>query len=147
MNYQYRIFESTTALPEKWDQVSQQSLFLQSAYLRVLENSAPANISCQFIGVFDADELIATVMLQQLDLGKLDGFGSRDHGALIILRNFLFKRYSSKLAILGNNMLTGQHAISFGQKANKPQVLAGLKTLVTKLIPAPHLNIFKDFIR
>lgn len=132
-------------LPNTWNQVSQQTLFLQSAYLRVLENSAPINISCQFIGVYQADELIATAMVQYLDLGKLAGFGSRDHGALNVLRNFLFKRYSSKLAILGNNMLTGQHAISFGQKANKPQVLAGLKTLVTKLNPAPHLNIFKDF--
>jgi predicted N-acyltransferase len=145
LNYHYRIFESTATLPTEWDQVSQQSLFLQSAYLRVLENSAPANISCQFIGIYQADELIATAMLQHLDLGKLAGFGSRDHGALNVLRNFLFKRYSSKLAIIGNNMLTGQHAISFSSEANKTEILAGLKKLVTEINPIPHLNIFKDF--
>jgi predicted N-acyltransferase len=145
LNYQYHIFESTTTLPETWDLVSSQSLFLQSTYLRVLENSIPTNITCQFIGIYQANELIATAMLQHLDLGKLAGFGNRDHGALTLLRNFLFKRYSSKLAIIGNNMLTGQHAISFGPRANKSEILAGLKTFVTELIPAPHLNIFKDF--
>ena len=145
MNYQYHIFESSTTLPEAWDQVSSQSLFLQSTYLRVLENSIPTNITCQFIGIYQANELIATAMLQHLDLGKLTGFGNRDHGALTLLRNFLFKRYSSKLAIIGNNMLTGQHAISFTPSANKSEILAGLKTFVTELTPAPHLNIFKDF--
>jgi predicted N-acyltransferase len=145
LNYQYHIFESTTKLPETWDIVSSQSLFLQSTYLRVLENSIPANITCQFIGIYQANELIATAMLQHLDLGKLAGFGNRDHGALTLLRNFLFKRYSSKLAIIGNNMLTGQHAISFTPSANKSEILAGLKTFVTELTPAPHLNIFKDF--
>jgi predicted N-acyltransferase len=145
LSYQYHIFESSTKLPETWDLVSSQSLFLQSTYLRVLENSIPENITCQFIGIYQANELIATAMLQHLDLGKLAGFGNRDHGALTLLRNFLFKRYSSKLAIIGNNMLTGQHAISFTPSANKSKILAGLKTFVTELTPAPHLNIFKDF--
>lgn len=145
MNYQYRIFESASALPTDWDQVAAQSIFLQSTYLRVLENSAPGNITCQFIGIYQANELIATAMLQHLDLGKLASFGNRDHGALTLLRNFLFKRYSSKLAIIGNNMLTDQHAISFSPSANKPEILAGLKTFVTELTPTPHLNIFKDF--
>ncbi len=64
-------------------------------------------------------------MLQHLDLGKLAGFGNRDHGLLTIARNFLFKRYASKLAIIGNNMLTGQHAISFSPQANQQEVIAG----------------------
>lgn len=145
MTYQYRIFESTAVLPDAWDNVSKQSLFLQSAYLRVLENSAPENISSEFIGVFHENELMATAMLQQIDLGKLAGFGSRDHSILSSLRNILFKRFSSQLAILGNNMLTGQHAISFHPKANKSEVLATLKQYLTKLSPAPHHTIFKDF--
>jgi hypothetical protein len=145
LNYQYRIFESTDQLPVTWDLVSHQSLFLQKAYLRVLENSAPANISCQFIGIFQANELVATAMLQQIDLAKLTGFGSRDHSFLSTLRNFLFKRFSSQLAILGNNMLTGQHAISFHEKADKSAVLLTLKDYLTALVPAPHHTIFKDF--
>ena len=145
MNNQYRIYESTAELPQEWDQVSKQSLFLQKAYLRVLENSAPANITCQFIGVFQNNELVATAMLQHIDLGKLAGFGSRDHGFLSTLRNILFKRFSSKLAILGNNMLTGQHAISFSEKAIKSDVLITLKNYLTNLNPAPHHTIFKDF--
>lgn len=86
-------------------------------------------------------------MLQHLDLGKLAGFGNRDHGALTIARNFLFKRYSSKLAVIGNNMLTGQHAISFSEKAVKSDVLTTLKNYLKTLNPAPHHTIFKDFER
>lgn len=145
MTYQYRIFESTATLPTDWNHVAAQSLFLQSAYLRVLENSAPTNITCQFIGVYHSDALIATAMLQHLDLGKLDGYGNRDHGLLTIARNFLFKRYASKLAIIGNNMLTGQHAISCSPEANPRDVIAGLNDLVNTLNPSPHLSIFKDF--
>lgn len=145
MNNEYRIFESTDQLPATWDQVSHQSLFLQKAYLRALENSAPANITCQFIGIYQANELVATAMLQQIDLAKLAGFGSRDNTFLSTLRNFLFKRFSSQLAILGNNMLTGQHAISFHEKADKSVVLLTLKDYVTSLTPAPHHTIFKDF--
>jgi predicted N-acyltransferase len=145
LTYQYRIFESTAVLPEAWDNVSAQSLFLQSSFLRVLENSAPANITCQFIGVFHANELMATAMLQQIDLGKLASFGNRDHSLVSSLRNFLFKQFSSRLAILGNNMLTGQHAISFHPQANKSEVLATLKQFLSTLNPAPHHTIFKDF--
>jgi hypothetical protein len=145
LNKQYRIFESIDQLPETWDQVAHQSLFLQKAYLRALENSAPANITCQFIGIYQANELVATAISQQIDLAKLAGFGSRDHSLLSTLRNFLFKRFSSQLAILGNNMLTGQHAISFHEKANKSAVLQTLKDYLTSLTPAPHHTIFKDF--
>ncbi|MDU0807780.1 GNAT family N-acetyltransferase [Aquirufa regiilacus] len=143
--YQYRIFSSTDTLPENWDEVSAQSLFLQSAYLRVLENSAPSNIRCEFIGIYQQQELIATAMLQQVDLAQLDGFGSRDNGILSSLRNLLFKQFSSKLAILGNNMLTGQHAVSFSNKADKSAVLTTLKHYLSTLNPAPHHSIFKDF--
>ena len=145
LNYTYRIFYTTASLPNEWDQVSNQSLFLQSAYLRVLENSAPANINCEFIGIYQQQELVATAMLQHIDLGQLAGFGSRDHGILSSVRNILFKQFSSKLAILGNNMLTGQHAISFSEKANKATVLATLKQYLHTLNPAPHHTIFKDF--
>lgn len=141
MTYQFRIFESTATLPTNWNDVAAQSLFLQTTYLRVLENSAPTNIHCQFIGIYQADELIATAMLQHLDLGKLAGFGNRDHGLLTIARNFLFKRYASKLAIIGNNMLTGQHAISFSPQANQPEVIAGLKDFVDAVGPH-HISLY-----
>jgi len=145
LNYQYRIFKSTSLLPENWNEVSAQSLFLQSSYLRVLENSAPANITCEFIGIYLQNELIATAMLQHIDLGQLAGFGSRDNGISSMLRNILFKRFSSKLAILGNNMLTGQHAVSFSKKAVKSAVLITLKNYLATLNPSPHHIIFKDF--
>ncbi len=145
MTYQYRIFESTTTLPTDWNHVAAQSLFLQTHYLRVLEDAIPENITCQFIGIYQADVLIATAMVQHVDLAKLDRYGNRDPSLISKLRTFLFNRFPSKLTIVGNNMLTGQHAISCSPKANKSGVLATLKVYLNTLNPAPHHTIFKDF--
>jgi predicted N-acyltransferase len=145
LKYQFSIFNSSSELPDTWDDVAQKSLFLQSAYLRALENSTPDNISCQFIGVFQDEELVATVMLQQVDLAKLAGFGNRDRGIINSIRNFLFKRFASKLAIVGNNMLTGQHAISFGPDANQSAILNSLKQHIFAFAPTHHMHVFKDF--
>jgi predicted N-acyltransferase len=42
-------------------------------------------------------------------------------------------------------MLTGQHAVSFSEKAIKSAVLVTLKNYLATLNPAPHHTIFKDF--
>ena len=66
----YKIYTSVAQLPEGWDEVAIQNTFLQSAYLKVLETSAPKNMQCFFIGVFEKSELIGVVIAQYLNLTK-----------------------------------------------------------------------------
>ncbi len=145
MNYYHQIYLSTAELPAAWNQVAQSSIFLQTDYLKALEESRPTNLTISYVGIFQDTELIASAFIQQIDLNQLETFGVRDSGLKIIIRDFLFKNYAGKLLIVGNNMLTGQHAIACRPDISQASILSYLKERVCKEYPNQHLEIFKDF--
>ncbi len=145
MNYYHQIYLSTAELPADWNQVAQSSIFLQTDYLKALEESRPTNLTISHVGIFQDTELIAAAFIQQIDLNQLETFGVRDSGLKIIIRDFLFKNYAGKLLIVGNNMLTGQHAIACRPDISQASILSYLKERVCKEYPNQHLEIFKDF--
>ncbi len=145
MNYYHQIYLSTAELPADWNQVAQSSIFLQKDYLKALEESRPTNLTISYVGIFQDTELIASAFIQQIDLNQLETFGVRDNGLKIIIRDFLFKNYAGKLLIVGNNMLTGQHAIAIRPDISHASILSYLKERVCKEYPNQHLEIFKDF--
>ena len=145
MNYYHQIYLSTAELPADWNQVAQSSIFLQTDYLKALEESRPTNLTISYVGIFQDTELIAAAFIQQIELNQLETFGVRDSGLKIIIRDFLFKNYAGKLLIVGNNMLTGQHAIACRPDISQASILSYLKERVCKEYPNQHLEIFKDF--
>lgn len=145
MNYYHQIYLSTAELPADWNQVAQSSIFLQTDYLKALEESRPTNLTISYVGIFQDTELIAAAFIQQIDLNQLETFGVRDSGLKIKIRDFLFKNYAGKLLIVGNNMLTGQHAIACRPDISQASILSYLKERVCKEYPNQHLEIFKDF--
>ena len=145
MNYYHQIYLSTAELPADWNQVAQSSIFLQTDYLKALEESRPTNLTISYVGIFQETELVAAAFIQQIDLNQLETFGVRDSGLKIIIRDFLFKNYAGKLLIVGNNMLTGQHAIACRPDISQASILSYLKERVCKEYPNQHLEIFKDF--
>jgi len=144
-NYTHQLFNKTAELPETWDQVADSCIFLQKSYLRILEESSPSNLQCTFVGVFEGDKLIATALFQEIDLALLNSFGERDHFFLTFVRNFLFRRFASKLLLVGNNLLSGQNAYTCLPEANEKKVLEKLKEVCLLWPKKPHLTIFKDF--
>ena len=54
----FKIYNSVKELPTLWDTVAQRNVFLQTPYLSVLEQSAPVNMECFYIGIFEKSELI-----------------------------------------------------------------------------------------
>lgn len=145
MNYYHQIYLSTAELPADWNQVAHSSIFLQTDYLKALEESIPTNLKISYVGIFQDTELVAAAFIQQIDLNQLETFGVRDSGLKIIIRDFLFKNYAGKLLIVGNNMLTGQHAIASRPDISQANILSYLKERVCKEYPKQHLEIFKDF--
>jgi predicted N-acyltransferase len=145
LNYYHQIYLSTAELPADWNQVARSSIFLQTDYLKALEESRPTNLAISYVGIFQETELVAAAFIQQIDLNQLETFGVRDSGLKIIIRDFLFKNYAGKLLIVGNNMLTGQHAIACRPDISQASVLSYLKERVCKEYPNQHLEIFKDF--
>ena len=97
------------------------------------------------MGIFEGEELIATALFQEIDLALLNSFGERDHFFLTEIRNFLFKRFASKLLIVGNNMLSGQNAYACLPHADEIQVVEKLKEICHNWPQKTHLTIFKDF--
>lgn len=147
-----KIYSSVTELPNNWDTLAVENIFLSNKYLEILEKSAPSNMTSHFIGLFEGSELVGIALSQFLDLNKLDSFGERDKCIKTAVRNIVFKNFCSHILIIGNNMLTGQNACVFSDKTDIVQVLQALKAASEKLKIIfkkkglkVHIITFKDF--
>lgn len=148
----FKIFPATNLLPENWDDLAQENVFLSKNYLQVLEKSAPENMSCHFIGLFKDEKLVGIALSQFLNLNLLQSFGERDKCFKTSVRNFIFKNFSSHVLFIGNNMLTGQNAFNFSPEISYQEVLKSLKKASEALKEIYrnkgfkiHLTSFKDF--
>lgn len=151
-NISFKIYKSTTELPENWDYVSHDNHFLQTPYLNVLEKSAPVNMECFFIGIFENNELIGTSLAQYLDLNKLESFGERDNCFKTKIRNFTFRNFASHVFFIGNNMITGQNGYTFIKPIDFKHVSDVMMQCSKALIQyfkekkiTIHIVSFKDF--
>lgn len=132
-NYSYQIYSSTAQLPEKWNELAVATIFLSREYLTILEKSAPDNMSCHFIGLFENENLVGIAVSQFLDLNQLESFGDRDQCIKSSLRNIAFKNFCSHILLIGNNTLTGQNAFIISENTNGTAVLKTLKKAVLAL--------------
>ncbi|WP_459494967.1 hypothetical protein [Aquirufa lenticrescens] len=143
--YTHLLFTKTAELPATWDQVAQSCIFLQKSYLQILEESSPENMLNTFLGIYEGEKLMATALIQEIDLALLPSFGERDHAIKTALRNILFKQFASKLLLVGNNMLSGQNAYTCLPDADESKVIEKLREVVEFWPKKNHLTIFKDF--
>ena len=148
----FKIYNSVKELPALWDTVAQSNVFLQTSYLSVLERSAPINMECFYIGIFENSELIGVSLAQYLDLNKLESFGERDKSLKIAVRNFIFKNFASHTLFLGNNMITGQNGYVFSKEIDFnhiSEILLQSADEITLYFKKKgisiHLVSFKDF--
>jgi len=148
----FKIYNSVKDLPILWDVVAQSNVFLQTPYLTVLEKSAPVNMECFYIGIFENSELIGVSLAQYLDLNKLESFGERDKSLKIAIRNFIFKNFASHTLFLGNNMITGQNGYVFSKEIDFnhiSEILLQSADEITLYFKKKgisiHLVSFKDF--
>jgi len=146
--YTYQIVSESQYLPNGWDSIAQANIFLSTKYLEVLESAAPANIKCQYIGIFKQEELIGIALAQFIDLSHLESYGERDKKLKTWVRNYLFSQFSSKLLFIGNNMLSGQNAFAAKDQASIPEILQTLKQAAFEINQHSknHLTSFKDFM-
>jgi len=148
----FKIYDATQQLPTDWDALALDNIFLSTCYFKVLEASAPENMTCFYIGFFQDEELVGIAISQFLNLNKLQSFGDRDQCIKTSVRNFVFKKFASHVLFMGNNMLTGQNSYCFSDKITEVEGLQSLKkaSLALKSILKEkgskiHLSTFKDF--
>ena len=148
----FKIYNSVAELPKLWDVVAHSNVFLQTPYLSVLERSAPLNMECFYIGIFEHSELIGVSLAQYLDLNKLESFGERDKCFKTAIRNLIFKNFASHTLFLGNNMITGQNGYVFLKEIDFEcisEILLQSADEITQYFKKKgvkiHLVTFKDF--
>jgi hypothetical protein len=148
----YQIYSSIAQLPKKWDEVAHENAFLQTPYLKVLEESAPTNMQCFYVGIFEKNSLIGVALAQYLDLNKLESFGERDQCIKTYIRNFIFKNFASHALFLGNNMITGQNGYTFNKEIDAitiAELLSKCADEITSYFKKQDIKIhivsFKDF--
>lgn len=137
--YSHQIYSSASQLPENWNDLAIATIFLSKEYLAILEKSAPANMSCHFIGLFENETLVGIALSQFVDLNQLESFGERDQCIKSSIRNVVFKNFCSHILLIGNNTLTGQNAFVISEKSNQTEVLKTIKKAVLAL-----KDIFKN---
>ncbi|MBC5839929.1 GNAT family N-acetyltransferase [Flavobacterium sp. F-380] len=151
-SYSFQIYSSVSQLPNTWDTIAARNIFLSVAYLGIAEKSAPTNMHSHFIGIFQETKLVGVALSQFINLSDLNSFGERDTHLRTIVRNFVFKNLSSKVLVIGNNMLTGQNGYCFSNQLSTAeglhilkQAAVALKHLFIAKGLKTHLTIFKDF--
>jgi hypothetical protein len=152
MELTLKIYNSTVQLPDSWDNLAVNNIFLTTNYLKVLETSAPKNMDCRFIGFFENQKLVGIAVSQFLNLNQLESFGERDKCIKTAIRNFIFKKFSSHVLFIGNNMLTGQNCYAFETKIDTksiPNLLKKAVILLKEIYKSKgtkiHLTSYKDF--
>lgn len=148
MSYTLRIFQSVADLPENWDLViGNHNILLSGEYFRALENSRPQNMECYFVGFFKENELIGGALFQYLNFIQHKTF--QNNAIFCSIRNFVAKKFSRDVMILGNNMLTGQNGFYFdASKITSEEVIPLLEEAVYKMqkeIRKTSLIIYKDY--
>ncbi|MBS7233879.1 GNAT family N-acetyltransferase [Flavobacterium psychroterrae] len=150
--YSFQIYKSASLLPQEWNSLAVNNIFLTREYLEVLENSCPVNMICHFIAIFNEDKLIGIVLTQFLFAEKLESFGDRDQCLKTSVRNFAFKNFASHVLFVGNNMLTGQNAFVFHQDAKESKAIKTLHKAIKQLKKdlkdngkKVHITSIKDF--
>ena len=151
-SYSFQIYSSVAQLPPRWDSIAMRTIFLSKAYLGIAEKSAPTNMHSHFIGIFKQSELVGVALSQFINLSELNSFGERDAKLKTAIRNFVFKNLSSKVLVMGNNMLTGQNGYCFTNELSTADGLSILRLAAKSLRKIflakglkTHLTIFKDF--
>jgi predicted N-acyltransferase len=131
--HSFTIFTTANALPADWDIIAEANIFLSRAYLAVLEKAAPANMQCHFIGLFANEKLCGIALCQYLNLSKVATFGQAEDQKFS-LRRYIFKKFSSHILFVGNNMLTGQNAYILNNNITEIDALKVLHAALLSLI-------------
>ncbi|MBO3096771.1 GNAT family N-acetyltransferase [Gelidibacter pelagius] len=101
-------------IPPEWNGLVAHDLFLQTTYLKALEDASPTTISLYYIGVFNDDILVGIAIIQRVKLYAKDMFRRESSSRLIsILKDGLTRILKGNILVVGNLTHTGQHGLYF----------------------------------
>lgn len=150
--FSYKIYTCADSLPDGWEGLSAPNIFLSPQYLAVLQKAAPPNMQCHFIGLFNDDRLCGIALAQYINLSRVNTFVLQEQK--FCFKDYLFKKFSSHIIVIGNNTLTGQNAYLLDDTIPETaaltlfrQALEALKKQYRKKCIYINLLAMKDFNR
>lgn len=110
----FHIYHSVNNLPKSWDSVVAHDIFLQSIYLKALEDASPSTIEFFYVGVFEAEELVGVAIIQRVQLYLKDIFRNTKVSCLKeFIQDAVSKILKGNILVVGNLTHTGQHGLRF----------------------------------
>lgn len=148
MAYSLKKYKSSAEIPGNWDEViGKHNIMLSKQYFRTLESSCPENMKCFYVGFFKNDKLIGGALFQYLNFIQHKTFQNNE--VFCNIKNFVAKKFSKNVMILGNNMLTGQNGFYFDtSKISINQILPLLDQAVQEMQKKEgktSIVIYKDY--
>ncbi|MHA3787662.1 8-amino-7-oxononanoate synthase [Flavobacterium hauense] len=127
----FRIYTSSASLPEGWNTIAQKNIFLSADYLAILEKAAPENMECHFVGLFKAEKLCGIALAQYINLWDINTFAEEKKN--FCLKDYVFRKFSSHILVIGNNTLTGQNAYILDETIREAEALQLLQEALQQL--------------
>jgi len=155
MAVNFKIYNSTDKLPNSWDALQTNDIFLKRDFLKGIEIANPDNISIYYVGVFSEDELVGIAIIQHVKLYAKEMF--RETSSSIIMRlikDNLSRFLKGNILVVGNLMHTGQHGVFFDSNkihvSNFVEVIFDALNNIQKAIKVEdkkkiRLVLFKDY--
>lgn len=148
MSYTFKKYKSSSEIPTNWNEViGRHNIMLSKEYFVTLETSCPENMRCFYVGFFADNQLIGGALFQYLNFIEHKTFQKDE--AFCNVKNFVAKKFSKNVMILGNNMLTGQNGFYFdAEKITIDQVIPLLDSAVHEMQKQEgktSLIIYKDY--
>ncbi|WP_375238471.1 GNAT family N-acetyltransferase [Aurantibacter sp.] len=112
-----KIYFKVNDLPDSWNELAVNDIFLRTTFLKGLEYSYPENISAYYVGLFKDEKLIGIAVLQRVKMYLESIF--RDNSTWIKQQTtaLISKIVKGNILVLGNLMHTGQHGFNFNSEA------------------------------
>jgi hypothetical protein len=110
----YTIYNSFENLPLNWNTLVLHDIFLQTPYLKALEEASPQNIQLFYIGVFKGDVLVGIAIIQRVQLYLENMFRNTKVSCVkTFFKDLVSKILKGNILVVGNLTHTGQHGIFF----------------------------------
>ncbi|MBU2938022.1 GNAT family N-acetyltransferase [Lacinutrix sp. C3R15] len=110
----FKLFNTIEELPDSWNALPTQDIFLKTPFLKALEQSSPSNITSYYLAVFKDQKLVGIAILQRVKLYTNDIFRKTSTNFFKVLaKKAIAKIVKGNMLVVGNLMHTGQHGFFF----------------------------------
>jgi hypothetical protein len=158
----FAMFDSIDhATPAVWDKLAGHEFFMRTAYLRVLEQHAPANMKFRYAMMHNGAKPVGICCFQVVEFTG-ESFGTliqpegdkKKSGLSEAIKNFFKRkadRISLRLLISGNAFSSGQHGFVFSEEVDPGEAFRALADVIYRISRADKLHgkvngvLVKDF--